>query len=81
MTETPIAPVIPRRACPGTEHRKRNVPLRGNDTVIVCRCLGRRTRVRFFLATTKSWTAFPRLRTTKRTLEPAGTLRRDSEKL
>ena len=29
LTETPIAPFIPSRACPGTEHRKRNVPLRG----------------------------------------------------
>ena len=80
LTETPIAPFIPSCACPGTEHRKRNVPLRGNDTVIVWRCLGRSTRVRFFCVTTKSWTAVPRLRTTNRTVEPAGTLRRESEK-
>ena len=37
-------------------------------------------RVRFFFATTKSWVALPLLRTTKRAVEPAGTLRRDSEK-
>ena len=54
FTETPIAPFIPRRAWPDTEQRKRNVPLRGNDTAIVWRCPGRRTRVRFLFVTTKS---------------------------
>ena len=53
-TETPNAPFMPSRAWPDTEQRKRNVPLRGNDTAIVWRCPGRRTRVRFLLVTTKS---------------------------
>ncbi len=54
LTDTPIAPFIPSRAWPGTAHRKRNVPFRGKDTVIVWRCPGRRIRVRFLFVTTKS---------------------------
>jgi hypothetical protein len=68
----PNVPFIPSRACPGTEHRKRNDPLRGNETVIVWRSAGRRIRVRRPL-TTKSWFVFPRFSTTNRTVEPAGT--------
>jgi hypothetical protein len=69
---TPNVPFIPSRACPGTEHRKRNDPLRGNETVIVWRSAGRRIRVRRPL-TTKSWFVLPRFITTNRTAEPAGT--------
>ena len=68
----PNFPFIPSRACPGTEHRKRNDPLRGNETVIVWRSAGRRMRVRRPL-TTKSWIVFPRFGTANRTVEPAGT--------
>src|SRR4029453_3789475 len=72
---TAKAPFIPSRAWPLTLQRKRNVPLRGNETVIVWLCPGRRRCV-LLPWTTKSWTLPPRFRTTNPPAHPPGAPRR-----
>ena len=67
----------PRVAGHGAQEAKRALPREGHRDRLALP--GRSIRVRFLFVTTKSWAAVPRLRTTKRTVDPAGTLRRDSE--
>ena len=72
-------PLMPSFAWPRTEQRNRKLPFRGKRTVSVWRPPWTRMRVLLF-PTTKSCGTFPRFETTKRTVAPVGTERRESAK-